>query len=373
MEMQYDGMTHAPTHPVPTRHTLTHTHRVSALTSGASWRVCAHTVAEARINWMESWCRTQPVGLRLLSGPPQPKSRSALCIDLTNPKNSLPIAYTRQWARPPKFGLMPQFARGCYVETAATSQPCFATTPPPLELGPDGKYRRLCRVQRWRRISGLETLVRGAWDSYPGPLHGCRWRASAHRALIIDAGVMDPAGNSANIDIRGSPCYTGTMRDRVRIRNEAGALVNEAYYGEGNMIDEFMNAAVEVFGDNVLLQFEDFNSNDAFPLLASTRRRFLTYNDDIQGTAAVTVAGILGALKLKYPQETDLLTKVKNETICFFGSGSANLGAASLLCGKDGGMSKSHVFMTGSRGLIWKVRTILATFITRAEGVRCFT
>ena len=120
---------------------------------------------------------------------------------------------------------------------------------------------------------------------------------------------MDPEGNSAHLTIREHENYTGTRCDRVRIRNDAGALVNEAYYGEGNMIDEFMNAAVEVFGDKVLLQFEDFNSNDAFPLLERTRNTFLTYNDDIQGTAAVTVAGILGALKLKYPKETDLLKR----------------------------------------------------------------
>ena len=77
------------------------------------------------------------------------------------------------------------------------------------------------------------------------------------------------------------------------------------------------------------MQFEDFNSNDAFPLLSRTREKYLTYNDDIQvgrmdkrqpnqiylilaitcdqGTAAVTLAGMFGALKLKYPSETNLL------------------------------------------------------------------
>ena len=44
------------------------------------------------------------------------------------------------------------------------------------------------------------------------------------------------------------------------------------------LIEEFMTAAVEVFGDKVLLQFEDFNSNDAFPLLEQYRDKFLTYN-----------------------------------------------------------------------------------------------
>jgi hypothetical protein len=62
--------------------------------------------------------------------------------------------------------------------------------------------------------------------------------------------------------------YTGAKRDRETHTSDAGTVVNTAYYGEGNMIREFMSAAVRVFGDRVLLQFEDFNSNDAFPLLA---------------------------------------------------------------------------------------------------------
>merc|ERR1719321_565189 len=108
-------------------------------------------------------------------------------------------------------------------------------------------------------------------------------------------------------------------------------MVNTCYYGEGNMIEEFMQAAVDVFGRKCLLQFEDFNSNDAFPLLAEYREKFLTYNDDIQGTAAITVAGIMGAIKLKNPQETDLISALQNETYLFHGAGSANLGAISLL------------------------------------------
>lgn len=56
-----------------------------------------------------------------------------------------------------------------------------------------------------------------------------------------------------------------------------GAQVNTAYYGDGNVIEELMSAAVQLFGRHVLLQFEDFNSNDAFPLLQAMRERFLTY------------------------------------------------------------------------------------------------
>merc|ERR1719156_461086 len=118
------------------------------------------------------------------------------------------------------------------------------------------------------------------------------------------------------------------------------------------MIKEYMEASAEIFGRGCLLQFEDFNSNDAFPLLAEYRDKYLTYNDDIQGTAAVAVAGIMGAIKLKRPGCTDLVGALKEETFLFFGAGSANIGAANLLL-KEGGVEKHRVLICGSKGLIW--------------------
>jgi malate dehydrogenase (oxaloacetate-decarboxylating)(NADP+) len=114
-----------------------------------------------------------------------------------------------------------------------------------------------------------------------------------------------------------------------------------------------MEAATEIFGKGCLLQFEDFNSNDAFPLLAEYREKFLTYNDDIQGTAAITVAGLMGAIKIKNPQETDLISALSKETFLFHGAGSANLGALSLLH-KEGNVPMSKLFVTNSRGVIWR-------------------
>ena len=304
------------------------------------------------------------MGIRIFSHTAQPQSGFTLRADPNRSKKIYACCLHPDYCGEAcqKFGNMPQFARGCYVSIedrgnfVAVLKDYAAAH---LELGDDGKYKCDCIVfSDGGRILGLGDL--GTWgmgipigklDLYTavGGVDPARTIP-----VIIDAGNMDPEGNSVRLTIREHENYTGTRCDRVRVRNEAGALVNAAYYGEDNMIDEFMNAAVEVFGNKVLLQFEDFNSNDAFPLLERTRHKFLTYNDDIQGTAAVTVAGILGAPKLKYPKESNLLSKVRGETIVFFGSGSANLGAASLLTSDEGGMPKSNVFMTGSRGLIWK-------------------
>jgi malate dehydrogenase (oxaloacetate-decarboxylating)(NADP+) len=230
-----------------------------------------------------------------------------------------------------------------------------------LPKGPDGKPLCDCIVfSDGGRILGLGDL--GAWGmGIPVgklDLYAVCGGFNPHRTIpvIIDAGVGDPKENTAKLDIRNSPHYTGMKKDRMKHESEAGTMVNTCYYGPGNLINEYMLAATEVFGKGCLLQFEDFNSNDAFPLLAEYREKFLTYNDDIQGTAAIAVAGIMGAIKLKNPQEMDLIPALQKETYLFHGAGSANLGALQLLH-TVGKVPKSKLFVTNSRGLIWKTES----------------
>lgn len=215
---------------------------------------------------------------------------------LSDPMKMMPIAYTPTVGEAcQKFAHMPVFSRGCYVCVEDRGNfvnvlKDYASSH--LKKGSDGFYECDCIVfSDGGRILGLGDL--GAWGmGIPIgklDLYTVCGGVDPRRTMpvIIDAGILDQGGNTAGLDIRGSPDYTGLKKDRVRVKNEAGALVNEAYFGPGNMIEEFMNAAVTVFGDHILLQFEDFNSNDAFPLLAQYRDKFLTYNDDIQGTAAM--------------------------------------------------------------------------------------
>ena len=88
-------------------------------------------------------------------------------------------------------------------------------------------------------------------------------------------------------------------------------------------VDEFVQAVQEVF-PGCCIHFEDWKGTDAIRLLAKYKDKVLCYNDDIQGTASVTLAGLITALQI-------LDTKLTDQRIVFLGAGSAGIGIANLL------------------------------------------
>jgi malate dehydrogenase (oxaloacetate-decarboxylating)(NADP+) len=151
-----------------------------------------------------------------------------------------------------------------------------------------------------------------------------------------------------NESLLADPLYLGLKQPRVR-----GADYDA-------FLEEFVTAVQEVF-PGCCIQFEDFANFHAVPLLARYRDRVCCYNDDIQGTAAVAVAGISAALRI-------LKSKWSDQRFLFLGAGSAGTGIAeliSLAMTKDGlslQEARGRNWLVDVNGLIENSRTDLADF-----------
>jgi len=127
-----------------------------------------------------------------------------------------------------------------------------------------------------------------------------------------------------------------------------------------SFVDEFVEAVQEVF-PHCCIHFEDWTGVDAVHLLERYRDKYCVYNDDVQGTAGITLAGMINAVKLKG-------TQLKDEKYLFLGAGSAGIGLANLLCSAlvDQGMTlqeaQSRVHMFDVNGLLDSTRTDLVDF-----------
>lgn len=156
--------------------------------------------------------------------------------------------------------------------------------------------------------------------------------------------VLDVGTNNASL--LADPLYLGLKRRRM-----GGAEYNA-------FLDEFVAATQEVF-PGVLIQFEDFATQNAFRLLRDYRDRICTFNDDIQGTASVVLAGILSALRVTGGG-------IGDQKFLFFGAGEAAIGVSNLLVSamKMEGLAEADArkrcWLLDSRGLVVEKRTDLA-------------
>jgi malate dehydrogenase (oxaloacetate-decarboxylating)(NADP+) len=148
-----------------------------------------------------------------------------------------------------------------------------------------------------------------------------------------------------NDELRKDMLYLGYPHRRLEGR---------AYF---DLVEEFVTAVQSRYPD-ALIQFEDFQTPIAYALLKKYRQRVLCFNDDIQGTAAVALAGVYASTRITGMKFRDL-------TILFLGAGSAATGIADLMTAAfvDEGLSpdeaRRHLWFVDMNGLVVKSRTDL--------------
>ena len=173
-------------------------------------------------------------------------------------------------------------------------------------------------------------------------------------------GMAIPVGKLSLYSLFGGihPAYTLPITLDVGTNNKT-LLTDPLYLGwpnerlKGKEYDDFVESFVQAITKrypNVLIQWEDFAKDQAQPLLERYQDRVCCFNDDIQGTAGVVVAGILAAIK-------GIDADIKDQRIVLFGAGSAGIGIAELITqammleGVSRDEAKEKIFVMGRNGL----------------------
>ncbi|KAJ6361549.1 hypothetical protein OIU78_002057 [Salix suchowensis] len=170
--------------------------------------------------------------------------------------------------------------------------------------------------------------------------------------------------------LRPSACLPVTID--VGTNNEK--LLNDEFYiglrqrratGQeyAELLEEFMTAVKKNYGEKVLVQFEDFANHNAFDLLEKYSPTHLVFNDDIQGTASVVLAGLLAALKLVGGALAD-------HKFLFLGAGEAGTGIAELIALELSKQTKAPLEET--RKKIWLVDSKGLIVSSRKESLQHF-
>jgi len=258
-------------------------------------------------------------------------------VVMDNLSEMMPIIYTPTVGQAcQRWGHIFRRSRGLYITAADRGRIVQL-----LRNWPHADVRMIV-VTDGERILGLGDLGANGMGIPVGKLSLYTACAGIHPAQCLPI-MLDVGTNTQSL--LDDPLYIGTPQLRLR-----GPLYDQ-------LLDEFVNAVQQMF-PQACLQFEDFGNANAFQLLHHYQDRICTFNDDIQGTAGVTLAGLLSASRLAGVKLADM-------RILFYGAGEAGIGIGDLIVDalKAEGISETaarrHCWFFDSKGLVVKSRTDL--------------
>ncbi len=261
-------------------------------------------------------------------------------VIMSDPARFMPLVYTPTVGQAcQEYGQIIRRPRGLYLSANRRGQ--FRTI---LRNWPEEDVRFIV-VTDGERILGLGDLGANGMGIPIGKL--ALYTACAGVPPQVTLPVMLDVGTN-NEALLADPLYLGLRQRRID---------GDAY---DSLIEEFVSAVEDAY-PKCCIQFEDFANTHSIPILARYRDRVCCFNDDMQGTAAIAVAGIFAALRI-------VESRMADQTFLFLGAGSAGTGIADLLTrrmvqeGLAEAEARHRCWLFDSKGLVTAGRLDLAHF-----------